>query len=518
MVKKESGKWYVYSETGKKLSKGYDTKAKAEDRLKEIEAFKHMNNIRVNLLNAVNADSISVERFKENGDDYVMVKNAVWAMNDIVLNGGLYPHSELESSYANMEGKLMPYGHPQVNGKYIAISNQTTNASADALAKHYIGAHSVNIRKSGDTYLKDIKINTRIAGAHPGGKKVLAWINKAEKYLNNESKEKPSPLHLSTGLNLVKHELQGNSNGKEYSWVATNMQWDHDAFVENGAGGDKISLSVNADGEECSVLTCNLNDAMDFTTNDKGFWKKAFARIMNKEMSLEDKLDDVRQALKDKYQTQDSYPWPVAVYDNYLIFEIDGEYRKIAYSRDLRDNIVLAEDYIVVEREVDYKPVATKEDNSVMNKFVESLNAAGIKTDGLTDDQIFDAYNAMKDKEVDKKTDTSEDDPEKDKKKKDKAQNSEMPSWAAALNARLDSIETAVNASANAEKAKKVDAIVAKNSSMSKEDLMASPDSVVNSLYSQVKPFGMVNGQTQFNSSEDEDLIGDINSLMGDDK
>ena len=40
MIKKEDGKFYVYSEGGKRLSEGYKSKGKAEERLRDIEIFK----------------------------------------------------------------------------------------------------------------------------------------------------------------------------------------------------------------------------------------------------------------------------------------------------------------------------------------------------------------------------------------------------------------------------------------------------------------------------------------------
>jgi hypothetical protein len=43
VVRKQGSKWYVFSEEGKKLSKGYDTKAEAQERLREIEYFKRKN-------------------------------------------------------------------------------------------------------------------------------------------------------------------------------------------------------------------------------------------------------------------------------------------------------------------------------------------------------------------------------------------------------------------------------------------------------------------------------------------
>jgi len=42
MIKKKDDKFYVYSEKGKKLSKGYETKKEANKRLRQIEYFKHI--------------------------------------------------------------------------------------------------------------------------------------------------------------------------------------------------------------------------------------------------------------------------------------------------------------------------------------------------------------------------------------------------------------------------------------------------------------------------------------------
>ena len=40
VLKQENGLWYVYSEKGKKLSKGYKTKKEAKRRLIQIEYWK----------------------------------------------------------------------------------------------------------------------------------------------------------------------------------------------------------------------------------------------------------------------------------------------------------------------------------------------------------------------------------------------------------------------------------------------------------------------------------------------
>jgi len=41
VVRQVQGGWVVFSETGKKLSRVYSSKKQAEDRLKQIELFKH---------------------------------------------------------------------------------------------------------------------------------------------------------------------------------------------------------------------------------------------------------------------------------------------------------------------------------------------------------------------------------------------------------------------------------------------------------------------------------------------
>ena len=43
-VRKVGSQWFVFNHTGKKrLSKGYSSKKQADERLREIEAYKHMN-------------------------------------------------------------------------------------------------------------------------------------------------------------------------------------------------------------------------------------------------------------------------------------------------------------------------------------------------------------------------------------------------------------------------------------------------------------------------------------------
>lgn len=348
MLKEIGGRWFVYDRTGEKnvgKKEGFATKEEADQQLKAIEADKarrEANNskqIRVNIQTQINADSIQIERKKnyKNGDDYTIIKNHLWMVDEIVLNNGLYSREDNQAGYQSMEGRLFTAGHPKVNGKYVTISNQDNPISNEALAKHYTGATTINVRNEGNRYYEDIEINERIANASSDGRDLMAWTDKAEAYIAGNG-EKPDNLHTSTGLLLNQKEEKGESRGKSYSWVAKNQNYDHNAYLlrENGAGGDEISLSVNSEGDEIDVMTVNLpdidlNENEQFTDNQKSWITNQIDKFVSKFTHVV------------KSNTNEQHP----------------------------------------------------ETDPMKEKMIAALNAAGVETEGLNDDQLFERYNAM---------------------------------------------------------------------------------------------------------------------------
>lgn len=57
---------------------------------------------------AINASNISTTTI--NGQEHYVIRGAVPIVDDIVMNGGLYPAEEINNSYQTMERKLMPIG------------------------------------------------------------------------------------------------------------------------------------------------------------------------------------------------------------------------------------------------------------------------------------------------------------------------------------------------------------------------------------------------------------------------
>ena len=233
---------------------------KSDNKPKPNGEYNEMSDIRINLLNTINAERIRIDKTKEDGKDIIYIRNHNFLKDEIVLNGGLYSAEDNEKGYQSMEGRLFTNGHPKVEGKFVAISNQDNVLANKALENHYIGASNVNIRKEGGNYLKDIRVNVDVAKGTQAGKKLIEWCNAVN------SGMKPEGIHTSTGLLCNRQELQGNSRGKNYTWKAVNQRYDHDALLlnETGAGGDEIALSVNADEIEC--FTVNMDDAE--TAND----------------------------------------------------------------------------------------------------------------------------------------------------------------------------------------------------------------------------------------------------------
>lgn len=294
-----------------------------------------MKKTRVNILSAVNADSVKIERTDVAGEKYAVIKNVLWMKDNIVLNDGLYSSSENAKGYASMDGRVMPFGHPEVNGQYVAISSLDSADVAVALGKHYGGVHAQNVRQSGEDYFADVMINERVAKAHPDGEMLLNWVGKAEDYKVNGA-AKPDPIQMSTGLMTARVNAKGESRGKSYSWIATQQSYDHLAilFHEQGAGGDEVAIAVNCESVINSVLPTVNEDALD---NSYG-----------------EKLELLSAAVKERFATQDSYAYVQDFDDQGLVYcTPEGMYR-ISYHME-NDNPILTGESQAVIAKTDYQ-------------------------------------------------------------------------------------------------------------------------------------------------------------------
>lgn len=210
-----------------------------------------MKRICVNVLSAINsASNITTETI--NGTEHIVVKNVVPVRDGIVLNGGLYPAEENTKGYKSLEDKPMPYGHPKVDGRYVSASN------VRAVNEFHIGAYTRNVRKEGGQVLVEAVINRRFAEGSEKGRNVLQRL---DEMATGKSVE---PICISTGLLLNRIQAKGESNGKRYTWIATNQVYDHVAILLDeppaGTPEEGIGMFVNAEGDEVKVETVSLSD------------------------------------------------------------------------------------------------------------------------------------------------------------------------------------------------------------------------------------------------------------------
>lgn len=333
---------------------------------------------------AINASNISTTTI--NGQEHYVIRGAVPIVDDIVMNGGLYPAEEINNSYLTMERKLMPLGHPMVNGKYVSANDP------QAVNDYYAGAWAQNVSKANDKVVMDVYVNKAVADTKPDGKRLIQRLD--DMITGNNA----DPIHVSTGLLLNKEQKAGESKGKKHSWVAHNMQFDHIAILldEPGAGTPEegVGMFVNSDGQEGEVETASLIEAANSMKD--GWWNKVKFFISNaSEMSFDDIYQALRMAIK---QDDKKWRYVVSVWPDHFVYEEDGENAtpKLFDQKYLiTDKVVtlVGDPVEVVRKPTEYEVKTNGETNPMKEKMIAALNAAGVKTEGLTDDQVWDAYN-----------------------------------------------------------------------------------------------------------------------------
>lgn len=210
-----------------------------------------MKRNRVNVLTVVNsASNITTETI--DGKPHIVVRGITPVVDDIVMNRKLYPAAEIEKAYNTLERNPMPLGHPKVDGKHVSARD------VRAVNEYHVGAWLQNVSHKDGKVTGDMYVNRQYAESSEKGKRL---INRLDEMLAGTNSE---PIHISTGLLYSGIAANGESKGKKYNEIATNMMFDHVAVLldEPGAGTPEegVGIFVNAEGDEMQVLTVNLSD------------------------------------------------------------------------------------------------------------------------------------------------------------------------------------------------------------------------------------------------------------------
>jgi len=333
-----------------------------------------MKTTRVHVLSAVNAGAVS-----KAGGRYT-VKNVVGAVDGIVMNGMLYPGEQLAAGAPSLEGKPAPAGHPKDDaGRYISAN------SGDALLSSYAGAVCKNVRHEGGRTVYDVVVNEAQAKAHPDGAKLVERLDAAMNGTN------AAPIHVSTGLYCKAITANGESLGKKYSRVATDIVYDHSAILlnEEGAGTPEqgVGMFLNAAGEAVSVEAVAVGDAFDRRDEGLRGWLR---KLLGNESELS--FEQIRDGL---YRGLAEGAWVREVFARYAIWaDGTGKLYRQDYTVSSDGSVAFSGTAQEVREEREYEPVNNLQKDAMKDTLIAALNAAGIKTEGLTDAQLLTAYNA----------------------------------------------------------------------------------------------------------------------------
>ncbi|WP_312759540.1 DUF2213 domain-containing protein [Pantoea brenneri] len=351
-----------------------------------------MKRNRVNVLSVVNsASNITTEII--NGRPHIVVRGVTPIVDDIVMNGKLYTAAEIAKGYKTLERTPMPLGHPKVDGKHVSARD------VQAVNEYHVGAWLQDVEHKDGKVSGDMYVDRRYAESTEKGQRLVNRLDEMAARKNVE------PIHISTGLLYSGIAANGESKGKKYREIVTNMIFDHVANLldEPGAGTPEegVGIFVNSDGSEQELEVVNL----------------AEAETPDPDLPQDPALKTLFNQLKAFFSANSN---------------------------------------------------SVKEEANPMKELItNALKAKGIDVEGKSDAELMDAYNQMAADDAKAKAEADEkakkEKEEADKKAKETATNSEQaPAWFKPFADKLTTIESGLAVNADKEKGEKRNAVKAK--------------------------------------------------------
>ena len=386
----------------------------------------------------VNRDAIRRESI--NGVEHVIISSFTLP-DEIVMNGGLYPAEEINKSFHTLERTLAPVEHPQdSDGNYISASDPI------AIHDYHAGAFNTNVEKDGNRIKIDKFINVQEAKKTDRGKRLLDRINELE------TSDSPRPIHTSVGVFLVPQELDKpmtNAEGQEYTWVASDMTFDHDAILLDSVGAAQphqgVGIGVNGAGDEFEVESFIINEE-----KQQGYLSRLTDNAEDLSMrELHDKVDDALRGIGL------NVTWIEELFEDTVIFSAGEELFTVPYAVDANGIVTIVGIPLPVERNVSFVPKTNSQKGEAMKDLIlNALKAAGIEVaEDATEDQLFLKYNELLSANQQTDDDLGEGN--------DKAEFAEVvTNLLKPLTEKLEGLEVKLNAQSEAEKAQAISAIV----------------------------------------------------------
>ena len=322
----------------------------------------------------------AVKRVNIDGVEHIVI-SSMTLPDDIVMNGGLYPADEIAKSYLGLNRTLAPVEHPtDAEGNYISASDPA------AIHNFYAGAYNDNARRENGRVSVDKVINVAEARKTDRGKRLL------DRVAEIESNPEARPIHTSVGVWVDVEQLnqpQTNAKGDQFTWIARNMTFDHDAILLDSVGAAQphqgVGMAVNRDGVEFEVQRHVINARPSKPKNNQ-------TSVDTLRDALHDAISrDPTGSLAEWHYIEDIYPD-----EGRVIFSLDGNLFEAAYTLDESGRATIVSVPLPVKREVTYKPRTNRKGDAMKELMLKALADAGIAVNAdISDADLLAKYNEL---------------------------------------------------------------------------------------------------------------------------
>ena len=313
-------------------------------------------------------DRNAVSRKSIGGVEHIVVSSHTMP-DDIVMNGGLYPGEEIERGFATLERTLAPVEHPQdAAGNFISANDPV------AIHNFYAGAFNENVRREDGRVSIDKVINVQEALKTDRGKRLLDRIEELE------TNEDPRPVHTSTGVYLEVEVLDGpktNNAGQEYTWIARDLVFDHDAILLESVAAAQphqgVGMGVNRDGTEVEVQQALVTIDAD----------------PDEEMSHSEIREALDTAIRQPPLKGD---WVMDVFEDTVIFSAEDLFFSAPYVMEGRIARIVGIP-VPVDRDVAYIPKTNQKGDAMKELMLKALADAGVTVNAdISDEDLLAKY------------------------------------------------------------------------------------------------------------------------------
>lgn len=281
--------------------------------------------MQINVTTQVNSKAIRRETY--NGSEHWVVPSYTLPSN-VVMNGGLYPETEINAHYQKLEGTLAPFGHPVLDGQFVSAF------SPEGINKFSVGAWNRNVKKSGNRVYVEKWIDTEVAKLTENGRRLLERLEQIE------SGEDVPPIHTSVAVYLDRIEANEQQKKGGYDWIAKIHGMDHDAILldEVGAATPEQGVGMMVNADKAQPLQANIGALSGESYRDK-------------EESLS------RAAKKRFINSTDDYVWVADFTDTEaVIIQNGGDAMVYSYTKE-DGEIVFSDTGTTVERQTFWTPI-----------------------------------------------------------------------------------------------------------------------------------------------------------------